>query len=245
MVFTGLNFFDFCYTLMKIHEIIRHQPLGLKILNKYGLAYATSRHLSLEEACELCSVNPAHIKQELLEQKKSHKQNSLPIDQVIQTALLQHDVVKKQLDAVYPVLDAVLEYETAFHSQLFEIRTKLVSLDESLEMHLFKEKEILFPLFIRQSGTQPTSDFNMLYPIERLTQEHDTAAVLLEEIRKLRTSLGFEVKTNPHLADVCYGITCLENELVALIFFENTQLFPLLVSLEIQDADCFKLYPAL
>jgi regulator of cell morphogenesis and NO signaling len=222
---------------MKIHEIIRHQPLGLKILNKYGLDYAACRHLSLEDACESCSINPAHIKQELLEQKKSRKKNLYPIDQVMQTALQQHDIVKKQLDAVYPVLDAVIEHEPAIRPELLEIRTSLVSLAESLEMHLFKEKEMLFPEFIKQFRKQSVQDFSILYPIERLEHEHGTAAEILEEMRKLRTSSRFTAKQSNHMAELCYTIGCLENALVALINFENNLLFPQLVALETQGED--------
>lgn len=222
---------------MKISEIIRHQPLGLKILNKYGLNHATCRHLPFEEACESFAVNPSIIKQELLEQKKSFQKNHYPIDQIIQTALLQHEVVKQQVDVVNPVLETALERESFFRQELLAIHTQLITLAENLEMHLYKEKEILFPQFIRQCGNQPAVDFNMLYPIERLEHEHDSTAVHLEEIRKIRTSFGFVSKNNPHLAEVCDAIACLENELVALIYFENTLLFPLLVSMEIQDTD--------
>lgn len=222
---------------MKITEIIRHQPLGLKILNKYGLNDAACRHLPFEEACESCSVNPILIKQELLEQKKSFQKNLYPINQIIHTALLQHEVVKQQMGVVYSVLETALEMEFSFRQKLLLIHKRLIALSESLEMHLYKEKEILFPRFIKQSGNQPALDFNILYPIERLEHEHESTVVLLEEIRKLRTSSGLASKNNPHLTDVCYAIACLENELVALIYFENTQMFPVLVSMEIKDSD--------
>jgi regulator of cell morphogenesis and NO signaling len=215
---------------MTISEIIRTAPSSKAVFRKYGLDQIQVCQLEFEDACAKCGVNPHLIKAELINIRTAEKQPPESINQVIESILSQHQMVKKIISAIRAVLPLAIVSEKTYRYELLAIKTKFEILQEQLEVHLYKEEMVLFPEFIglwnKRNGNHYTPPFLLAYPVEGLESEHESAKSILSEISQLTRYYRAPQNTSESYRRVYKHLDALEKKLNDLILVENTLLFP-------------------
>ena len=220
-----------------IAEIIRSEPLSVHVFKKHGLDYFNSTDLEFEKACIGCAVNPDTVRKELIAIRPSAKRLGEPFNQFIRMLLERHDSIKENIHRIRQDLDLTSIHENTLQHELLIIKSKFNSMVEKLEIHLYKEEEVLFPEFLKlwhklQSSSYSSLSFCLEYPIESLESEHESVIAILEEIKQLRRYYKTPQQATEYYQNVCNELDKLEINLNNLIRLENSKLFPEALALE-------------
>jgi regulator of cell morphogenesis and NO signaling len=220
-----------------IAEIIRSEPLSVHVFKKQGLDYFDSIDLEFETACIECAVNPDTVRKELIAIRHSAKRLAEPFNQFIMMLLSHHDSLKEKIHCIRHALDLANIHEHTFRYELLTIKSKFETMVEKLEIHLYKEEEVLFPEFLKlwhklQSSSYSSLSFCLEYPIESLESEHESVIAILEEIKQLRRYYNTPQQATEYYQNVCNELDKLEINLYNLIRLENSKLFPEALALE-------------
>jgi regulator of cell morphogenesis and NO signaling len=220
-----------------IAEIIRSEPLSVHVFKKHGLDYFNSTDLEFEKACIGSAVNPDTVRKELIAIRPSAKRLAEPFNQFIMMLLVHHDSLKENIHRIRHALDLANIHEHTFRYELLTIKSKFETMVEKLEVHLYKEEEVLFPEFLKlwhklQSSSYSSLSFCLEYPIESLESEHESVIAILEEIKQLRRYSKTPQQATEYYQNVCSELDKLEINLYNLIRLENSKLFPEALALE-------------
>ncbi len=222
---------------MTIAEIIRSEPLSVHVFKKHGLDYFDSIDLEFETACIECAVNPDTVRKELIAIRHSAKRLAEPFNQFIMLLLSHHDSLKENIHCIRHAMDLADIHEHTFRYELLTIKCKFEILVEKLEVHLYKEEELLFPEFLKlwhklQLSAYSSLSFCLEYPIESLESEHESVIAILEEIKQLRRYSKTPQQGTEYYQNVCNELDKLEIKIYNLIRLENSKLFPEALALE-------------
>lgn len=222
---------------MTIAEIIQLEPLSVHVFKKYGLDYFHYSDLEFEKACIGCAISPDTVKKELTDKRNSAKRLADPLNQFIRMLLVHHESVKENICRVRHALALADIHEHTFRYELLTIKCKFEILVEKLEVHLYKEEEILFPEFLKiwhklRTSCHSSLSFCLEYPIESLESEHESVITILEEIKHLSRYYKVPQHATEYYQNVCNELDTLENNLYNLIRLENSKLFPEAMALE-------------
>lgn len=220
-----------------IAEIIQLEPLSVHIFKKYGLDYFHYSNLEFEKACIGCAVSPDTVKKELIDKRTSARRLDEPLNQFIGMLLVLHDSLKENICCIRHALALADIHEQTFRYELLTIKCKFEILVEKLEVHLYKEEEVLFPEFLKlwhklQAFCHSSLSFCLEYPIESLESEHESVIAILEEIKQLSWYYKVPQHASEYYQNVCSELDKLEINLYNLIQLENSKLFPEALALE-------------
>lgn len=214
---------------MKVIDILRTEPQSITIIEKYGLNNMACHNF--EDACFKHAIDPQIVKYELICLRVSLQANNTLFNQILKDALHQHEAIKKTI----PQIRSALLRATKHNPKVLCVKNKFETLIENLEVHLYKEENILFPEFMKLSkggqGRSEVLSFPMMYPIEGLEAEHERVSEILDEITAL---IRVCCKLNPadrHSNQMYIGLQVFGKQVKELMKREN-QLFPQALTLE-------------
>jgi len=223
-------------------------PSSKSVFEKLGIGYCCGGNISLEDACEKRGVNVDDLVEMLAaEQTRLSAASGVEPDflNMSLAALSDHIVrdhhvfTRDENARITALLAKVCSVHGRNHKELFEIQTIFGVLRLELENHMLKEERMLFPYIALMESSLafglavPPAPFGTTRnPVKVMTSEHDAAAEMLREIRRLTDDF-----TTPADACVTYrtlfeALEGLENDLHQHIHLENNILFPKAIEME-------------
>lgn len=213
---------------MTVAEILALDPASWPVLQKHGLGSNENLAHDFEALCNQLHVEPTRVKSEL--KRNRFLQRSMPMEDLIEGILRQHQAVNDQIQRVPESIACALRRRPDHRYALLIIKTKFCRFVEQLEMHLYKEEHILFPEFLKQWGSlysrrSQGTDFPFAYPIAQLESEHEAARRALSELREVEQYFDILQVPDPAVQAICTGLNELERTFEHLANKEETLLF--------------------
>jgi regulator of cell morphogenesis and NO signaling len=229
----------------KVGEIAAGSPGAKKVLEAAGVDYCCGGAKPLGEACLNAGVTAEEIVKQLQENSKRAGPEEANWSSAGLGDLTQHIVEKhhKYVRQEVPRIGALLEKVKAKHGpnhpELAAIAERFCDLGQELQMHMQKEEQILFPYIERleravndKKTPEPPFFGTARNPIRMMMHEHDSAGVLLHEIRKLSGGYQLPKEACESYLELYHSLEEFEADLHTHIHLENNILFPRTVALE-------------
>jgi len=226
-------------------EVAANSLSAIRVLEQHGLDYCCGGKQPFEEACIAKGLDAAQILREIAEAPVTgatdRNWQTAPLQDLVTHILETHHAYLK-LDL--PVLQARCEKVVAAHGArdpqvLPRLAQVFTALRSELEMHLYKEENILFPVITQygraelQNRPVPPVPFgSVANPIAVMEREHDGAGDALEEIRELTRNYNPPDYACNTMRALYEGLQALEKDLHVHIYLENHILFPRAIALE-------------
>ncbi len=202
-------------------------PSATRVFHRHGLDFCCGGRVPLAEACAKEGLDPDLIAKELGE--AAHAQGSLPDtlwDEASPKELIAHILESFHADhrVEVPRLIAMAKKVEEVHADKPDcptgLATHLEHMLESLEDHMEKEEEVLFPLVLEGRGGIAQM------PIRVMESEHRDHGNNLARMKKLAHDyMPPEEACNTWRA-LYLGVDQLEKDLMQHIHLENNVLFP-------------------
>src|SRR6266702_520169 len=232
-------------TTQTVREIALEQPASIRVFEQYGIDYCCGGRKPLAEAC---AANNIEVEAVLAALEAAAEGATITVEDW-QNASLQklsehivathHAYVKSELPRLAILAQKVVRRHGDTQAELPLIQAKLALLDEELTQHLAKEEAVLFPYITKlerasiEGGKKPHACFGTVAnPIAMMTTEHDTAGLLMAEIRQLSDEFATPVGACPTYHAFYDGLREFEQDLHQHIHLENNILFPRAIHLE-------------
>lgn len=231
---------------LTLADLATHIPGAIDLFEKYELDYYQHGKQTLEHVCKECGFDFSKIDNELTQLPKSSNYHidleEYGIEQLIDFISNKfHCNVKEMyrtIDLHIENLLSIESYPFTLKKTLNELDQKFTLLEEKLTKHCDKEDKMLFPYIRSLVGTRRNKGFSSLEislvknPVRILESEHEEAATILSEIKKLLN--GFKISPQ---APALYNILMeelqeFEKKLHMHLHIENNILFPKLIALE-------------
>jgi len=232
-------------TTQTVREIALEQPASIRVFEQYGIDYCCGGRKPLAEACAANNIEVDAVLAALEAAAQGPATNAEDWSNASLEKLSGHIVathhayVKSELPRLAILAQKVVRRHGDTQAELPLIQTKLALLDEELTQHLAKEEVVLFPYVtkleraIKDGGTKPHGCFGTVAnPIAMMTAEHDTAGLLMAEIRQLSHDFTTPIGACPTYHAFYDGLKEFEQDLHQHIHLENNILFPRAIHLE-------------
>lgn len=228
-----------------VREIAQTQPSSIRVFEQFGIEYCCGGRKALAEACAAKDVDvdtviaalEAASRNENVQTKDWTKEPLARLTEHI--VATHHAYCKGELPRLSGLAAKVVNRHGGTNPELAVIRVKLAQLAEELTDHLAEEEIVVFPMMAKLDGKQAScgakpaeSCASIGTPLAQLIQEHDSAGVLLAEIRSLSRNF-----VTPEYACTTYhaffdGLRDFERDLHRHVHLENNILFPRAIELE-------------
>ncbi|MCC6835852.1 MAG: hemerythrin domain-containing protein [Cytophagales bacterium] len=217
---------------MRVGDILRIEPESVRVIRKHGLHNFENSNVLFEEACRQHAVDPQIVKKELIHLRLVLHATPAAFNQILEDTLQKHEDIKHTIPQIREALHRASEH----NSKLFSVKKKFEWLVENLEVHFYKEENILFPEFIKlwKSGQEQheyITSFPMMYPIEGLEAEHEWAKEILDEITAIIRDCRKSGYADQYCNEVYSMLQIFKKQLKQLIKQESG-LFPQALTLE-------------
>ena len=227
-----------------VGSIVAERLGRARVFDRLGIDYCCHGATPLAEACALHSLDVGWVVSEIAESDLRDADNEHDrvdyaamaagelADHVVET---HHVYLRRELPRLADLIDKVGAAHGARHPELGDLRATFSGLREELELHLFKEERVLFPLIKQLEAARapfPIHCGTVGNPIRVMTHEHDDAGSALERMRALTD--GFQTPPDgcTTFRALYEGLAALEADLHRHIHKENNILFPKAVALE-------------
>jgi regulator of cell morphogenesis and NO signaling len=232
-------------TPQTVREIALEQPSSIRVFEQFGIDYCCGGRRPLAEACAagnlevdavIAALEEAARTPDLQAEDWAGKSLESLSAHIVAT---HHAYVKRELPRLAQLAAKVVNRHGSTKAELPVIASALAQLDEELSQHLAKEEAVLFPYIAKleralANGTgQPHSCFGTVdHPIAMMTQEHEAAGALLQQIRQLSRDFTTPQDACPTFRAFYDGLRDFEQDLHQHIHLENNILFPRAIELE-------------
>jgi len=229
----------------KVGEIASASSGAKRVLEAAGVDYCCGGAKPLGEACANSGVSAEEILKRLQENTKQAGSNETNWAAAKLNELTRHIVekhhryVRESIPRVRALLEKVRAKHGPNHPELASIEERFFDLGQELYGHMQKEEQILFP-YIEQleravnekKAPEPPFFGTARNPIHMMMQEHDSAGVLLQEMRKLSGGYQLPKEACDSYRELYRSLEEFEADLHTHIHLENNILFPRTVALE-------------
>ncbi|HYL82628.1 MAG TPA: iron-sulfur cluster repair di-iron protein [Candidatus Angelobacter sp.] len=229
----------------RVKEIAVANPGAKKVLDEAGLDYCCGGERPLHDACMHAGVSA----EEILKRLQENSTQVAPEEANWTTAVLQelthhivtkhHGYVRESIPRVRALLAKVKGQHGANHPELAAIEERFFDLGEEMYGHMQKEEQILFPYIealerATNEKRRPEPPFfgTARNPIHMMMQEHDSAGVLLAEMRKLSSGYQVPKEACESYRELYRSLEEFEKDMHTHVHLENNILFPRTVALE-------------
>lgn len=230
-------------TQTALRDIVADNFNTASVLEKYGLDFCCKGGISLSEACRTKNINLEKVTRELSlvkyeEASQRYSSWDLPylIDYIISN---HHSYVKNQIPLINLHLEKVARTHGDNHPEIKEAAAIFTVYGKSLEHHMMKEENILFP-FIKalahaySTGEEmPTLHFGSIdRPIAIMREEHADVGKELAHIRDLLHNYSPPDDACTTMRLLYQELDAFEQDLHKHVFLENATLFPKAIRME-------------
>lgn len=224
-----------------------HQPIGdltcafpalSRVFERLGIDYCCQGRRSLSEACARRGLPLEAVVEQLERARRAPEPGALPSLELVPLAdyieRTHHQFTRAELSRLAPLAEKVRRVHGARRPELVHVERVLAALNEDLELHMFKEEQVLFPYIRRLAlGLVPNAPFtNLSVPLRVMHQEHDRVGSLLEELAQLTESYQPPPDACASYRALYEGLAALQSDLHQHVHLENNVLFPAAERLE-------------
>ncbi len=217
-----------------VGSLVAERPSRARVLERWNIDYCCGGKKPLSVICQEKGLDLNALVRDLLhndaevvhEERWSDYSLETLADHIVST---HHVYLREELPRLSQMAQRLVEAHGSRHPELLEVQSVFEDLREELEMHMYKEEQILFPLCraLQLSDSQPPSHCGSVNnPIRVMEHEHDNAGNALERLRALTD--GYTPPT-----DACNtyrvflsSLAEFENDMHLHIHKENNILFP-------------------
>lgn len=227
-----------------VGSIVAERLGRARVFDRLGIDYCCHGATPLATACALRALDVGRVVSEIAESDLRDADDEHDrvdyaamaagelADHVVET---HHVYLRRELPRLSDLIDKTAAAHGARHPELGDLRATFSGLREELELHLFKEERVLFPLIKQLEAARapfPIHCGTVGNPIRVMTHEHDDAGAALERMRALTG--GFQAPPDgcTTFRALYEGLAALEADLHRHIHKENNILFPKAAALE-------------
>jgi regulator of cell morphogenesis and NO signaling len=230
-----------------------HRPIGdltcafpalSREFERLGIDYCCQGKRSLRDACALRGLNLDEVVAQLerVQGGGPEADQAAPIHDVIALTdyieRTHHAFTRSELARLAPLAEKVRRVHGERRPELIQVERLLQALAQDLELHMFKEEQILFPHIRRLAlGIPQTSPFGTLDgPLQVMHHEHERMGSLLEELAALTDGYRPPVDACASYRALYDGLAALQSDLHQHVHLENNMLFPQAERLQVRTA---------
>lgn len=222
-----------------IGNIVARDLRTARIFKKHGIDFCCGGKKSLEQVCQAKNIDPDLLEQEILSVTEDlpiqgSNATNWSMDFLVDYILnVHHAFIRERTPDLLFWSQKVSRVHGEKHPELILVDELFSALSDELEMHMFKEEQILFP-YVRlitsaeknQAKFSPPPFGSVVNPVSVMEHEHESAGIAITEIRRLTNDF-----TPPEDACNTYkafyaGLKEFESDLFLHVHFENNVLFP-------------------
>lgn len=207
-----------------LSRLATSSPGATRVLHRYALDYCCGGATTLGDACAAAGVDPARVAEELEREQASG-------DGVDWTSRPAVDLIDHLLDAFHAHHREELPRLIAMAAKVEEVHAQRDGCPEglahhlgvmlhSLEDHMQKEEQVLFPMIRAGQG------HSAAMPISCMEDEHEEHGRSLERLRELANGYEPPAGACTTWRALYLGLAALERDLMEHIHLENNVLFP-------------------
>lgn len=199
-------------------QLATEHPAAVHVMYAQGLDYGNGGRRTLEEACSSLGVDAEEVLAELTAASDaSHTRwDQAPVSALITNILERyHEGHRAELPRL---IELALQVESEGKGP--HLAEFLVELSASMESHLQKEEQVLFPLIL--AGRGPMAHM----PVQVMMMEHNDHGENLDALRERTDDLTTPPDASDALRKLYEGLRAFEAELIDHIHLENNILFP-------------------
>ncbi len=228
-----------------IREIISTQPTAAAILRRFDIDVCANANQLLEEACAGLQLSVEQVLEKLEDGAATEvgaeraDPSGFPLGRLIQHIVRHHHHnVRQELPRLIELAHTVAEKHHQRAPELERIEELVRDLHAELTEHISKEEQVLFP-YIAQLDQglpvfgSPQACFSRVgQPVFVMVQEHEGAAMLVDELRHLANDFKPPVWACSAFVALYAGLRAFAHQFEEHLRLENDVLFPRAVELE-------------
>jgi regulator of cell morphogenesis and NO signaling len=229
----------------RVKEIAVANPGAKRVLEDAGVDYCCGGERPLHDACMSAGVSAEEILKRLQENRKQAGPDetnwtTAPLCELTQHIVMtHHKYVREQIPRMRALLDKVKSRHGQNHPELADIEVRFFDLGQEMYGHMQKEEQILFPYIdgleratMDKRRPEPPFFGTVRNPIHMMMQEHDSAGVLLAEMRKLSGGYQAPKEACESYRELYRSLEKFEADMHTHVHLENNILFPRAAEME-------------
>lgn len=229
-----------------IREIVSSYPAAAAILRRFDIDVCAQANESLADACAGLQLSLEQVLEKLeapntegARLSRSHVEELSPSRLIQHIVRVHHLHVRQQLPRLAELAQSVAAKYRSRMPALDKVAELLRDLHPDLTEHIRKEEQVLFP-YIAQLDEAPLLAFQPLQqcfsrigqPVFMMGQEHESAKVLLAQLRELTDDFKPPVWACATFLALYEGLRNFSEQLEEHIRLENELLFPRAIAME-------------
>ena len=211
-------------TQQTLAELALSVPAASRIFRHHKLDFCCGGKRSLADACSARGLDGAVVLGEIeanAQQKLDVDWRSAPLPQLIDHILVNfHEAHRRELVDLVQLARKVERVHADKPSVPAGLAEHLAAMCDSLELHMQKEEQILFPAIVNGRGIQ------MQGPTAQMEREHDEHGLNLLKLRQLTNDFAPPSEACTSWRALFLRCEQLEADIMAHIHLENHVLFP-------------------
>ncbi len=201
-------------------------PGAVRVFHRHGLDFCCHGRISLADACQKAALDPMGILEELHAEERSEEQpferwDERPIEELIDHILARfHEKHREDLPPLVAMAQKVERVHADKPTCPRGLGAFLEEVARSLEEHMQKEEQILFPLLRSSRRAQAAM------PVQVMELEHEDHGKNLAKLRAMTNDYTPPEEACTTWRALYRNLAELERELMHHIHLENNVLFP-------------------
>lgn len=229
----------------KLKPITLWNPVARQVLEDARLDYCCGGTKSLHEACLQADISTDEILNRLCENAKKATPGDVnwmaaPLRELtLHIREKHHRYVRESIPRAQALLDKVVAKHGTVHPELAEISSVFGEVGKEMIMHMQKEEQILFPYIDAleravngNSSVEPPFFHTVRNRIHMMMKEHDAAAELVKEIRRLSSQYAAPANACTNFKALYEALREFEADLHQHVHLEDNVLFSRAVEVE-------------
>jgi len=222
-------------------------PAATNIFEKFGIDYCCGGKKSLQDACASVGVATNEVI-EMLDKASESPENTKKFNDWTKESLgllvnyileNHHTYVHTELPRLNALLTKVVNKHGENHIELYQVQANFSRLTEELNVHMYKEEQVLFPYIIRLETAKEQKQYiplppfgTVANPISVMCSEHDEAGEILHHMRKITDNYAVPSDACTSFTLLYQGLVAFEEDLHKHVHLENNILFPRAIAME-------------
>lgn len=218
-----------------IAEFVAENYKTSDVFYTYGIDFCCGGKKTLSEVCKDKNIDETLLLKDLEAISHTAEDANMasmsPLDLISHIKTVHHEYIRTHTPIILQYLEKIYRVHGSRHPELQKVYEEFMQLSSEMEMHLYKEENILFPYIISLYKEDGESTKSMPFstvrqPIAMMEHEHDDAGATLHNISNITNNL-----TPPSDACNTYKIAFeklkdYEKDLHKHVHLENNILFP-------------------
>jgi len=225
-------------TQKTIGQLALESPNAIAVLEKMSIDYCCHGNRSIDAACNDAGISVQDLLSAIGQapaDASGRDWSATPLKDLQEYIVTTHHVFTRDMLATVNQLAAkVGDRHGANHPEVVQVRGLVLQLVGDLIPHMMKEEQILFPYVeqLEAGDAQPPFFGTVRNPVRMMMMEHDAAADLLVELRRVTADYTLPGDACISFRALYERLQDLEQDLHRHIHLENNVLFPRAVELE-------------